>query len=84
MKKAKNSGVLAPLVITLLTVLFAVCLTALAAWAFYTDTPPLIVAVPLGILIFGFPVFTIYGIIASFIERTRELKKGEEDAASKY
>lgn len=74
--RKKRGSILAAVVFILL--MFA--LTGILVWAYTQD--------PIPNLLFGLlllvPIVTVCAIIVALIQRIKELKGGEEDAASKY
>ena len=74
---------IAPVVITLITVLCMGSLTGLFLWISFLgelDTPPLGVMLVLALV----PVFIIAGVVLALVQRIREIGKGEEDDAKNY
>ena len=73
----------APIVAALVMILLMVGTVFLFLWAFRTDPAG---APPLGLLIFfvAVPVVVICGVLVALIQRFKQIKGGEEDAASQY
>lgn len=74
---------IAPVVATLVTVAMMAGLIVLMVWGFSVDAEE---APPLGLLIFlvAIPVVVILGVLAALWQRIKQIKGGEEDAASQY
>ena len=73
----------APVVVALVTVALMAGFIALMVWAFTVDPQD---APPLGLMIFicAIPVIIMAGVVAALIQRIKQIRGGEEDAASKY
>ena len=72
-----------PIIATLVMVLLMGGYIALMVWAFTVDpvdAPPL----PLFIFILAVPAAVIIGVFIALIQRFKQIKGGEEDAASQY
>ena len=73
----------APVVVTVLTVLLMGGLAGLILWGFTIDAeeaPPL----PLVLVLAALPAVVIGGVVLALIQRIREIERGEEDAARKF
>ena len=73
----------APVAVTVLTVLLMGGLAALILWGFTIDAeeaPPL----PLVLVLAALPAVVIGGVVLALIQRIREIERGEEDAARKF
>lgn len=73
----------APVVVTLLMIALMGGVIALFAWAFAIDPEN---APPLGLMavFIAIPVAVIIGVLGALYQRIKEIRGGEEDAASKY
>lgn len=76
----KRKKKLAPVIMTIATILVMLAVFGTMAWGMMTDTPPV------GIIVFlvAFPVLVIVGVVIALIQRLKEIDKGEENEASKY
>ena len=73
----------APVVITLLTILLMGGLAALILWGYTIDVeeaPPL----PLVLVLAAIPVLVIGGVVLALVQRVREIERGEEDDARQF
>ena len=73
----------APVVITLLTILLMGGLAALIIWGYTIDVeeaPPL----PLVLVLAAIPVLVIGGVVLALVQRVREIERGEEDDARQF
>lgn len=74
---------ISPLGAALVFVAFMAGVIALLVWAFTVDpadAPPL----PLLIFLVGIPAVVIVGVVVALVQRFKQIKGGEEDAASQY
>lgn len=69
-----------PIIATILIILFMCGIIGLLIWAFRVDPIPL----PLLIFFIMFPVMVIIGVLLALKDRMKQIRGGEEDAASKY
>lgn len=74
---------LGPIVAAIVFVLLMACLISILIWAFITDPTQ---APPLGIVILlvALPGILILGVLLALGQRIKQIRGGEEDAASKY
>lgn len=82
-KKDVRSKYAGAVVAALVMVALMGALIGLFLWAFALvpeESPPL----PLVILFCAFPAVIIIGVLIALVQRVRQIKGGEEDAASKY
>lgn len=82
-KKDTLSRYLGPLAAALVFVALMGGVMALLVWGFTVDpaeAPPL----PLFLFLAGIPVVLMLGVLVALAQRIRQIKGGEEDAASKY
>ena len=73
----------APVAVTVLTVLLMGGLAALILWGFTIDAedaPPL----PLVLVLAAMPVVVIGGVVLALVQRVREIERGEEDDARQF
>ena len=73
----------APVAVTVLTVLLMGGLAALILWGFTIDAedaPPL----PLVLVLAAMPVMVIGGVLLALVQRIREIGRGEEDDARRF
>ena len=73
----------APVVITVLTILLMGGLAGLIVWGYTIDVeeaPPL----PLVLVLAAMPVMIIGGVVLALMQRIREIEKGEEDDARQF
>ena len=73
----------APVAVTVLTVLLMGGLAALILWGFTIDAedaPPL----PLVLVLAAMPVMVIGGVVLALVQRIREIGRGEEDDARRF
>ena len=73
----------APVVVTVLTILLMGGLAALIVWGYTIDAedaPPL----PLVLVLAAMPVMIIGGVVLALMQRIREIEKGEEDDARQF
>ena len=73
----------APVVITVLTILLMGGLAGLIVWGYTIDVeeaPPL----PLVLVLAAMPVVIIGGVVLALMQRIREIEKGEEDDARQF
>ena len=73
----------APVAVTVLTVLLMGGLAALILWGFTIDAedaPPL----PLVLVLAAMPVVVIGGVVLALVQRVREIERGEEDDARRF
>lgn len=82
-KKDIRIKYVAPVVAALVMIVLMAGIIALLLWAFATEPEG---APPLGLMIFfvAMPVVVIGGVIAALVQRFKQIKGGEEDAASQY
>ena len=82
-KKDVRTKYVAPILATIVMVALMAGIIALIVWAVTVDP---VGAPPLGILIFliAFPAVVICGVLIALIQRFKQIKGGEEDAASQY
>lgn len=82
-KKDKPAKYVGPIVAAAVMIVLMAGLIALFVWAYTVDPEA---APPLGLLIFliAFPAVMILGVLIALIQRIKEIKGGEEDAASQY
>ena len=73
----------APVVVTLVMIALMGGLIGLILWGFSVDVED---APPLGLIIFliAIPVVIIFGVLGALLQRIKQIRGGEEDAASKY
>lgn len=73
----------APVVVTLVMIALMGGLIGLILWGFSVDVED---APPLGLIIFliAIPVVIIFGVLGALFQRVKQIRGGEEDAASKY
>lgn len=69
-----------PIIATISIILFMCGIIGLLIWAFRVDPIPL----PLLIFFIMFPVMVIIGVLLALKDRMKQIRGGEEDAASKY
>lgn len=69
-----------PIIATISIILFMCGIIGLLVWAFRVDPIPL----PLLIFFIMFPVMVIIGVLLALKDRMKQIRGGEEDAASKY
>lgn len=82
-KNIDSRKLVAPAVITAITIWLMGGAAALMVWAYKMDpaeAPPLLLLLPLVAL----PLVVIPGVIGALAQRIREIKKGEIDDAKKY
>lgn len=74
---------IAPVVITLGMIVLMAGFVALILWGVSVDAED---APPLGLLLFliAIPVVISFGVLAALFQRIKQIRGGEEDAASKY
>ena len=73
----------APVTVTVLTVLLMGALAGLIVWGYTIDVeeaPPL----PLVLVLAAMPVMIIGGVVLALMQRIREIEKGEEDDARQF
>ena len=73
----------APVTVTVLTVLLMGGLAGLILWGFTIDAeeaPPL----PLVLVLAAMPVVVIGGVLLALVQRVREIERGEEDDARRF
>ena len=73
----------APVVVTVLTILLMGGLAALIVWGYTIDAedaPPL----PLVLVLAAMPVMIIGGVVLALVQRIREMAEGEEDDARQF
>ena len=73
----------APVVVTALTVLLMAGLAGLIVWGYTIDAeeaPPL----PLVLLLAAIPLAVVGGVVLALVQRIREIGRGEEDDARKF
>ena len=73
----------APVIAALVTIAMMAGIIALMVWGFTVDAED---APPLGLVIFlaAIPAVVILGVLAALWQRIKQIKGGEEDAASQY
>ena len=69
-----------PIIAAISIILFMCGIIGLLIWAFRVDPIPL----PLIIFFIMFPVMVIIGVLLALKDRMKQIRGGEEDAASKY
>ena len=82
-KKDTMSRYLGPLGAALIFIAFMAGIIALLVWAFTVDpaeAPPL----PVIIAFIAIPAAVIIGVLVALVQRFKQIKGGEEDAASQY
>ena len=82
-KQDKPTRYVAPVVAAIVMVLLMVGLVALFVWAFTVspeDAPPLAVV----LVLIAVPLAVIVGVLLAMVQRLKQIKGGEEDAASQY
>ena len=73
----------APLVVTVLTVLLMGALAGLIVWGYTIDVeeaPPL----PLVLTLAALPLLVVGGVLLALVQRIREIERGEEDDARQF
>lgn len=69
-----------PIIATICTIIFMIAIICLLIWANSVEPIPL----PLLMFFIMFPGFVIIGVLLALKDRMKQIKGGEEDAASKY
>lgn len=72
-----------PIIAAAVFIAFMAGIIALLVWAFNVDpldAPPL----PLGLFLVAIPGVTILGVLLALLQRFKQIRGGEEDAAAKY